>query len=157
MLSTLIRKFCFNTIRGHESGLYKSALYRDIMQTDMAVIILAHITIEYLNGCYKSLILRNDKYVIDVFDDMQKIDNHSVICLLHIILETIKMVHFRFDRNKLDMTNYDCYMISVDKELTDKIKIVDKLEEILSHKCNGIDIKTCDPTKPLFSCDFTTS
>ena len=156
-LAKLICDFCFETIRGHESGLYKAINtglldigINTLLTPNMKPIIM-NITANYLNNAFVSLIKRNDPYIIEKFDAMCKIKNHSVICLLHIIMAFIQKVHFSLDRTKLDISSYENYMKSVSSQLDPIVEeTLNSLIKSISHQCNGIDIKTCDPNIPLF-------
>lgn len=104
-------------------------------------------TVDYFNNCYISLIIKN-------FDEMNKIMPHSVICLLNIISDFKLKIHQNIDRKKLDLSNYNNYM----KSLNDKLKLLlnDQFNNIInsiSHKCIYKDISKYDPNKPIFKID----
>lgn len=156
-LALLVCDFCFSTIQGHESGIYKSLkmnminLSLDTLRTNQMLGFFTGATMNYLNGAYVSLIKRNDTYIMEKFDAMCKISNHSVICLLNIIMVFIMEIHSSLDRSKLNISSYELYIKSVMSQLNSKYEeSLLTLGKSLSHSCNGIDIKTCDPNKPLF-------
>lgn len=154
-LADLVVDFCRKTINGHESGMYKSCsssllpMPRTFLQTAAMQDLMMGATVAYLNGVYKSLILKNDKYIIDEFAKMQAIHNHSSVCLLNFVFYIISEV--KLDRAKLDISTYDAYMKCVIMQ-SDVIlaTIKSKLPELLSHVCTGIDISKCDPNDPMF-------
>jgi hypothetical protein len=153
-LATLVHEFCFNTICGHESGFYKFFVMKDLdldaLKGDMSNMI-KFTTANYLNSAYKSLIKKDDEYIIEKFGEMMQINNHSAICLLNIISAVILDVHIDLDRKLLNTKSYQLYMGSLQQQLTTKSQhILDILVKNLSHSCTGTDISTCDPDKPMF-------
>lgn len=153
-LAKLIKNFIKDTIYGEESGLYKIALVNnnfDLSNNNQMNNIITMTTANYFNNCYVSLIKKNDEYVIKKFNEMSKIMSHSMICLLNII-STIKLkIHHSIDRNKLNLSNYDNYMKSVNNQM--KLLLDDIFEDIInsiSHKCYGEDINKCDPDDLMF-------
>jgi hypothetical protein len=152
-LSFLIKQFTINTMIGQESGLYKSLssdeTRKKLLSTNGIKAVFPEFIINYLNGCYKSLILKDDKYVTEKFTEMKSVHNHSEICLLNIIAFLISFVHNKIDRAKFNIESYDKYIISATEEITKILDEVD-LETKLNHQCNGMDIGKCDPNKPMF-------
>ena len=157
----LVRKlieFCTETIKGHESGFYKTVtntsmlpLTRDDLKTDKMYNIITLSAINYLNICYKSLILKNDPYVINKFKEMTDIFTHSEVCLLNIICMLLMKVHTGLDRKNLDIASYEKYM----KSLTVEIDLLtspqyNMLLQNVNHVCTGEDITTCNPNEPMF-------
>jgi hypothetical protein len=159
-LVVLIKEFCFSTIKGHESGLYKSfsdklfgdELGLDTLQNEHVFSIIAEITVNYFNTVYVSLIKRDDPYIINRFDKMCEINNHSAICLLNIMFAIVINLHGDFNRQNLNIDSYKLYMKSIDNELDSKMQtLFDKLMASISHTCKGMDILKCDPNIPMFS------
>lgn len=149
--------FCKNTIVGHESGLYKS-IHQGLMRLspeslkDEAMIgPITLLTMNYMNSAYRSLILKNDKYIMTQFEEMQKLHNHSAICLLNIIFFLLINLHSSLARSQFNLSSYDDYMQCVDIGLEKALfKYHKELINKLSHTCTGIDITTCNPNEDLF-------
>jgi ABC-type siderophore export system fused ATPase/permease subunit len=153
-------KFIKNTIMGHESGMYKSIAIAKESSTDKDKInlsllqgkkileLFANVSENYFNKCYKSLVLRDDEYIVKIFDDMKAQFGHSQLCLLIIIANSCMKIHFEMDREKLDVSSYDNYMKSVKAQL-DTLMGVDFITmstASFGHNCSGEDITKCDPT-----------
>ena len=152
-LAKLICDFCFETMQGHESGMYKFLPTQDLddLLTPNMIFVIKDATLNYLNEAYKSLILKSDPYIQDKFDAMCKVNGHSEICLLNIIAAFIMNIHISLDRSKFDISSYDTYMQSVMVQLNAKRETsLDTLSKSISHKCTGTDISTCDPNQPMF-------
>ena len=156
-LAKLLREFCFNTVTGHESGIYKG-IYQGLipmpigtLREEKILIIIKDLTINYLNGAYVSLIKKDDPYILNKFDAMCKINGHSAICLLNIIMVFIMGTHSKLDRSTLDIRSYDSYMCCIKSQL-DAMRepTLEILVRSISHTCTGTDISTCDPSEPMF-------
>ena len=70
-----------------------------LLQIKNIISLLNQSLVNYLNIYYKSLILEDNKYIIDYFAEMRNIHNHLEICLLNIILIIIQNIYNDFDRN----------------------------------------------------------
>lgn len=150
-LANLITEFCKNTITGHESGLYK-VKGPEFVKDESMKLLIPFITTNYVNQLYKSLILRDDSYVKEKFDQMTNSMNHSPICLLHFIMKIIMDVHMGLDRKLLRYDSYEEFMKSLEILLDIALEPVKlSLEQSLDHKCTGEKIETCDPNVPLFT------
>jgi hypothetical protein len=150
------KTFCINTICGQESGLYKSIyLYKekitdiDNIRSDTIKILLQHTLASYLNSCYKSLILKNDTYVIDSFNKIKKTKNHSEICLLNIMFVVVRSAILDVDRHKFSDVTYGNFMFSMKKEYEIYFNSLD-FDKLLDHECSGEKIENCDPNEKLF-------
>ena len=76
---------------------------------------------------------------------------HSYICLLNIIFTFTSSLIDLIDRTKLDDSTYSNYMSSVENQIKQlEIFTPQHLEKFISHKCEGIDIKSCDPNEDMF-------
>ena len=159
-LVVLIKAFCFGIIKGHEYWLYKSFSNKlfgnefglDTLQNEHVFSMIAEITVDYFNTIYVSLIKRDDPYIINRFDEMCKINNHSAICLLNIMFTIVINLHGDFNRQNFNIGSYELYMKSIDAELNSKIQtLFDKLMASISHNCKGMDILKCDPNISMFS------
>jgi hypothetical protein len=137
-----IKQITYNTILGTESAMYKK-LKEHVKSPMMNSFVIQNIC-KYHNYAYKSLILDSDKYIFDEFGRMNEISGHSYICLLNITLNLCLLVEEKLDRNLLDDSTYDNYMNVVRNYVKEILKVMN-LEKFISHKCTGIDIKSCNP------------
>ncbi len=156
-VASTIEKFILNTIKGQESGLFKSigspmlSLPRDTLQKDSMRAIIGPAIANYFNGLYRSLIKGDDPYVVDNFNKMSKPLQHSKVCLLHTIFHLTITIHFNLKRQVLDIQNYNNYMAEIDKQLKENFKKYrPEIIKSISHTCEGEDIKKCDPNIDLF-------
>lgn len=155
-LAKLICDFCFDTIIGHNSGVYKSFMMKkeldiNYLRSPLILTLLSSATMNYLNNAYSSLIRKDDPYIINKFNEMCVIKNHSKICLLNIIFAIILQIESDIDRAKLDIDSYEKFMESLRKQTTNMYTATwEKLSNIVSHECHGEDIEKCDPNKPMF-------
>jgi len=162
-LTDLIIEYIKKTIIGQESGFYKIAakiiehpvgkfLETKNLNNIYVVPILLKALESYFNNTYKSLVKQSDKYVLEIFDKMQSVMDHSAICLLNIIAAFTANIYIEINRNNLNIESYDEYIKSFDNELA---KICDKNKlsfiKCLSHKCNGEDITKLDPNIKMFT------
>ena len=105
----------------------------------------------YLNAAYRSLIREDDPYILEQFNKMANCMNHSKICLLNIVFYVIMSIHPNFDRSKFDTSSYEAYMEGVNQQLDSMLLgATGALMQSVSHQCNGMDIKTCDPNDDMF-------
>lgn len=150
-LADLIVEFCLNTIKGMESGFYKTFAKKNtlILTTNVLQDTINGFIIDYLNRTYRSLIVDDDVYITDVFEKMKPY-NHSFVCILNIIAQLIKVLVEKMHRPLLQTGSYESYMTSVEQQLH-ILAYIFRSNMNLSHKCTGIDIRTCDPDKPMFS------
>ena len=143
-LGDLMIAFISETILGHERGLYKAGI-------PVSAPIIQVATANYLNTCYKSLIVKDDAFVLGKFREMTELIGHSEVCLINIIAQIMMAVHMNLDRSKIDTTSVETVDISVKTEVS---RIFDPLRETvyksLSHECHGEKIEDCDPNEPLF-------
>lgn len=154
-LADLMSDFICETIGGFESGLYKSLASRgeniDKIKTQQMTFLLVNFNMNYYNRAYSSLIRKNDPYINDKFGEMNKVMNHSYICLLNILFKLTTEIIAEYDRTLFNVTSYENYMRSV-KIVLDTCKefLMTELPNMISHSCSGIDINTCNPDEPLF-------
>ena len=141
-LSVYIKEFCVNTILGSESGFFKT--FGKFAKEPQATFILSEYIAKYHNMAYKALILETDKYFLEEYGRMHEISGHSYICLLNITLNICAIIEQSIDREKLCIENYEQYMDSI-KSQVEVITGKMNLDKFLSHKCTGIDIKSCNP------------
>lgn len=110
--------------------------------------------VNYYNLVFKSLILKNDTELSEIFKKITSFHNHKEICLINIMLQLsisflhhIMGNHHKFNKEtSIDYTRDICDCI---------IKSTDEIRNILikniKHECNGQGLDECDPDKPLFS------
>lgn len=152
-MASLMKNFIRGSMIGTESALFKVTSTQNLslenLKLDVTKGTILMLSIQYLNICYKSLILKDDQYVVAKFKEMTDCKKHSEICLLNIFANIMKMIIEMSDRSNLDVNSYDKYMDSVKFNLD---RILDSMPfgKNLSHECNGIDISTCDPNDPMF-------
>jgi hypothetical protein len=158
-LSSLILGFVFDTCLGQERGVYKaihggafSGLSVDDLKKEEPIgSILTGATADYMNGCYKSLITLDDKYIVSKFKEMTDECGHSEICLLNIIAQCIFLVYGTIIRDSLNTSSLEKYSESWEKQYRAiSVGLSASMSGNLSHECKGIDIKSCNPDEPMF-------
>ena len=157
-LASLIVSFVHSTCLGQERRLYRTirakmfeGLKVDDMKKDSFSPTLTGATADYMNGCYKSLIVGDDEYVTSKFKEMTDTCGHSEICLLNIVTQCILMVYDTIVRDMLDVSSLEAYENSWERQFSVISRVLSgPLSKTLSHECNGIDIKTCNPDEPMF-------
>ena len=158
-LAEAVTSFIQRTMRGQDSGLYKVFAPRGMAQmltTPTATNMLLGSVVSYLNGCYKSLILQDDVYVMSSFAEMRAASfkgKHHEVCLLNIIMSLIQTFHQLIDRSLLDISSYDAYMASFSAEFNRVFNtLAPMVEGLFQHECTGnTDLTKEDPNEPLFS------
>ena len=145
-----IEEFLTNTVKGYYSAIYK--FYNKNVNQNIIMCIQVF-NVQYFNDAYKSLILRNDPYITNIFDQLHSYYNHSYICLLNITFILTNIVLSKITIEDLDLTNYTQYMKSVSDSIEDILKstnLREKFVHSISHVCDGIDIKKCNPNEDMF-------
>jgi hypothetical protein len=166
-----ITTFLFQTIKGFERALYRKHYLEPQLNSNWKeagfdfksrehfeyYCLVSHVY--YFNSLHKSLVLKNDKYVIDSFNDFQASlkDWHSPICLLNIMIQVSQTWHLTINRNKCNVTDLAKYSQSIESQLNQsRNDITDKLTKCLSHKCNGLPLETeYDESRPMFTTEMT--
>lgn len=151
-LCELMIKFVTDTISGFESGIFKSFNGNsEIIKTSIIKNVELKVCVEYFNSAYKSLILEDDPYIVEKFSQMHREHSHSYICLLNIIFNIATRVIEHIERKNLNTNSYSDYMESISREIKNLPFMSPlQLEQFVTHKCTGIDIKTCNPNEPMF-------
>lgn len=156
-LTSEIWTFVGNTIIGHERGMYRFLSTRGqptqiLKHPNAFALLFGGAVANYFNGAYRSLILRDDAYIMECFDKMHAICNHSYICLLNIVCTMYVEAHGSIDRSALDTSSLAQYEASVRAQLYSEIlgKLRAACAAAINHECDGIDIATCDPNEPMF-------
>jgi len=156
LIALLMCKFVTQTIIGHERGTYRVFAATGRPMDSLRIpntfrTLFGGAAVSYFNGAYKSLILRDDKYIEASFDEMHNVCGHSHICLLNIVFKVYMTMHSQIDRTKLDTTCLASYQKSVETMIVPLAeRFLTFYATMMNHECNGIDISTCDPDEPLF-------
>lgn len=163
--SKIITDFVINTITGHESAFYKT--FHNDSRIDfydplIADYLIKTATATYLNSVYKSLILRNDKYITNIFDKIKSYTNHSEVCMLNLISRHLILLHNAVPRRRLTLSmqtlDYENYMRIFQGFFNDIRPLIEKtVIESLSHECTGVSIENCDPNIDLFTLNTSTN
>lgn len=154
-LAVLILDFVKDTMVGQEGGMYKmfshSGMCVSGLKENNAKMLLFYGVVDYMNLCYRSLIKKDDEYVVERFSEMKAVLNHSEICLLNIVFATIKNIHDRLDRSQFDTTDYEKYKNSVHQQIINiSLSMFDSLKNSLGHDCTGEKIENCNPDEDMF-------
>jgi hypothetical protein len=171
-LTELIVKFCMNTVAGQERGRYRilsqypdhltslklSDLKIDSNKNKILDGIILHCLVNYLNDCYRSLILQDDPIIVNIFAEMKAVRNHSETCLMNFILHICMTTFKVLNRDALNIETYNSYAKSVELQ-TYILEYVwcAVLKDCFNHQCSGRDIREEDPNIPFikFRDDFT--
>lgn len=138
--------FTTQAVCGIYMSLYK--IQKNIANYNIRLVLLT----EYLNSCYKNLILQNDTYIITTFNDMQKLSCYSPICLLHnvmsisrIIIESLDDINsFTLLPENILRKNLSIFIWLIVNSFTKEI-----FKNI--HKCDGPKtLIDCNSEEPLF-------
>lgn len=154
-LLDLALDFTVGMISGHESAMYKATIMTKTslelkeFQTDSYDSIYMHFAAKYINDCYKSLIEGTDPHVVETFNEMINVNNHSIICILNFIWLFHGIIRKGFERQKFKIESYDKYMFVVRFQLSVLKPIVRVLMNgCLDHECSGPKLSELDPNDP---------
>jgi len=158
---TTLIEFVYNTMCGQESGIYKSIVTNTLdiplttLKTPLIIELFNGAITDYLNQCYKALILKNDAYIIESFTKIKESSpegKHSYICLLNIIACLIFYFHKRIIRENFDLSSYNNYMTSFTQEFNNVyLKNVFELRSKFNHICGDTrNIDNMDPNIEMF-------
>ena len=107
---------------GQESAFYKhlalqppSAVHT-LTSPDILVAIIPS-SIAYLNCCHRSLLKKDDEYVLSSFAQLQAAfpphaPSHTSVCLLRVMGSLFPLLYENLDRSRLDVSSYSTYMMS---------------------------------------------
>lgn len=125
-------------------------------------------TTDHFNRIYTALVNGTDEYFTKPFYDMynsqitnemdsEKVVKHNYLCLLKMACSVVGVVFINMDRSKLDKTNLESFMNTLDIEVSQFINtlITDQTIEHQQFSCDTTDIKTCDPNIKLFEIKVT--
>lgn len=119
------------------------------LKTDNVGNIIAIFTAKYLNDCYKSVILRDDPYVVKTFDAIMAINNHSIVCLLNFIYYFIQICYKLMDRSLFNTDSLEVYSSRVNYQLgIIRFIIYKSFRGMMDHKCAGAKTSELDPNDP---------
>lgn len=152
-LEDAIFAFIKNMVMAHQSTIYKLFGATAKIRTQL---MFRQGTINYINDVYKSLILKNDDYVISCFTKLKSSNEHSEVCICRMILSGCMAMYnvlasLKTYGKTTKCDGYDTYMAFVSSaidSLAEKIKL--NLIRSMNHKCTSVKIDTCDPDIPLF-------
>lgn len=106
--------------------------------------------INYLNYYFKSILLQNDKTVVDYFSQMQQVGGHSHVCTIQKIFEVTQFTVKTFTVSETDSIDE----ASFEKVVTEELKsfLIPSLEKVVfEKKCKGpMNLEIFDPERPLF-------
>jgi hypothetical protein len=145
-----IEKFLTDTICGYYSGIYKML---GPVLTQEHIISVQLFNVIYFNDAYRSLIRRDDEYIMRVFDKLHSFYNHSYICLLNITFFHTNTILEKITIDKLNLKDYETFMNSVSNCIKNNIASTNLREKFITsfnHKCEGIDISKCNPNEDMF-------
>lgn len=144
-LTDLILEFVSNTAISQLDNLYE--MYgSSIPSLKDRSKILTHFTLEYMNKCLTSLVLKNDKFIVDWFERFWAHCSHSPTCLLQILLQWTCYVHDSIDFDDLDCKSLEKFQKEVKLNIEYIINHVrDYVRKNLNHKCSGVKLEDIKP------------
>jgi len=153
--SILIKSFVADIILKHESAIYKKIVSSQVgtlktLQTNEIKTQLLIFATTYLNSCYKSCILNDDRAIVRRFGQIQQVKHHSVLCIINMMLITLFLVHKLTDRSKFNIDTHMDYYNSIVINLSVSLHCVTLVHHI-EHVCDIMDIELCNPDIPLLS------
>jgi len=133
-LTKLFLAMVKSTIGGHESGFYK-------MSGEPAQIVMVPaLTVSFYNHVHDSLAGETDckDGCASKIKAMQDCTGHSPICLLNLLCFMTMVVHLSLEHGKLDCSNYQAFMTSLEQEIDSRLEEKTKdLAQQFDHKCKG--------------------
>jgi len=154
LLADALFVFTKNTVHGGERALYRAFAERKEIQAlvtpDINNVVLLPL-VKYFNDAYVGLIRQDEPYFVEQFGAMHDLMNHSYICLLNITFNLAMDLKKSIMRSELCLDSLEGYSNAVLFQLdAQKKQFIKKLVGSLSHRCSGMDIRLCDPLKPMF-------
>lgn len=141
-------------IIGFESGFYKMIKQNHPDRLKLLsdkhhpfITIFRDLHENYYTSTFNSIVLCNDKNIVKKFNQFQQLIKHSKQCILNILANLIISIHFNLDRKKLDHTEYESYMKTLEDEIKNTISIVD-IPKLFEHDCIDLqdkDLKVLSP------------
>lgn len=147
-ITTTITQVVVNVILSVESEMFKKHhTMKGILNEQKMNLVLIKSYKTYFNNLFRTIRLKNNDYIVNLFDKMSDKYKHGRICLLNMIYnETLKTSH-KIKRNKLNISSYANFLGSVEYEIYRRIDI--KLHG-QNHICYGGNIFECDSDECLF-------
>jgi hypothetical protein len=151
--------FLKQAVTGTESGYYKAFKTKgedlNFLKESEAKNSIVISLIKYLNGCYKSLIISDDFYVLKIFRPVQQIFHHSEKCILIMIASAINHIESELNRKNFDTSSYENYMSSISEEMNKLSEYIESFKKILQthllkRECTGKNIRDENPNEALF-------
>lgn len=132
----VFNNFTTQTILGIYMSLYR--IKKNIDDYNIRLILLN----QYLNDCYKNLILQDDTYIITIFNNMQKLSGYSPLCLLHHVMIISKII-------VESLNDITCFILLPEDILRQRLSILIWL--IVNNLTNKVfkNIHICDGPKTL--------
>ncbi len=157
-LVKVIGKFVKNTIIGQESAMFKVLYFKDktLLQGLKELVMLQfqlNALETYLNTCYDGLVTEDDPYIKEQFGAMQKIMDHSPVCLINFVAVSCVNVYVALNRSTFDVSSYTEYIESVATECDKNIEIITVANaDKVNHKCEGSKkAPALDPGQKMFT------
>lgn len=140
-LVAMISKYISSIIIGFESGMYKMVEQNNKERMKLLadknhpfITLFRDLHEKYYTATFNSIINRGDKNVVEMFDNLKKLTNHSNRCILNILANLSVSVHFNIDRKKLIFITYDEYISSVGNEVSIVLSAIN-LPKLFDHIC----------------------
>lgn len=142
-------EFIKTTIIGFESGLYSHL--GENMKNDYMGLVLLQFCAEHYNSVYKSLIIKDDKFIVEKFEQLENLSGHNCLCMIDILYRLTQKSITKLSRFNYNTTSYELLMESVKNQL-DNIEWFEnnELENLTSHSCTPILIENLDPNTKIF-------
>ncbi len=158
--------FIKSTIIGTNRGFYRNLSTQLDSFKDPVIfnILCLNYLKDYFNKGYRALIYSTDgplkrqedkdDYWITSFNKFVN-PKQSYICALNKIMMVVKTVILKIDRSLISINNMESMDLSLKRQVD---FILDKMEldDIINHlgdKCDGLDIRNCDPKDDMFNLD----
>ena len=126
-----------------------------LMKMSYVCPLIGNLTSQYLNECYKAIILKNNNGLLEPFTkikDSESDTKHSYMCILQLVAGLISAFHKYMDRTTFDISSYDNYMKSFEKEFHKYYSNnIEYIRQKLNHTCDlSEDISKLDPNEKIF-------
>ena len=137
-----LRTYIHTVIAGAESSIYKMItetkpekikLLASKQQVFIDIFIDLHTT--YFTQTNNSVVLSDNSYIIDTFNNFHKQISHSKKCILTIVANLVISIHFNLPREKFDYTNIDTYIKSVQMQIDIFLSDFD-IAKLFDHECD---------------------
>ena len=132
---------CKSTLLGFYSALFK------LRSVNKHKSILPNVIKAYVNSQYKSLILKDDYYIITNFAIFKSFNKDNEMYILHYMMFILNTIHQKVNTNDVTRKDYKTFMFNLDNHLNN---ICSSLKNIKFDYKDIIDINKCDPNVKLF-------